>query len=271
VIFVEAISERSYSSWALANAQGYDMIRKRLIDSGFDGERGFRWRREEVTRLEGFSDAVFAFAVTLLVVSLEVPKTFDQLMEAMRGFPAFGICFALLADVWYNHYRFFRRYGLQNPWAVFLNCLLLFFVLFYVYPLKFLFAALFSGDGRIDGQEARTLFIIYGIGYAAIFAVFALLYLHAWRKRHELDLDPLERLKTQRSLIDHFAMVLVGLISATLAWSLPLRLIGIAGYFYFSIGIYFTIAGKILGKRKRMLRETLIAAPVTAGAPPETT
>src|ERR1700761_2332240 len=91
-------------------------------------EPGFHWRGAEITRLEAFSDAVFAFSVTLLVVSLEVPKTFRELMEAMRGFVAFGICFALLANVWYDHVRFFRRYGLQTPRVVFLNCVLLFFV-----------------------------------------------------------------------------------------------------------------------------------------------
>jgi hypothetical protein len=35
---------------------------------------GFRWRGTEITRIEGLSDAVFAFAVTLPIVSLEVPK-----------------------------------------------------------------------------------------------------------------------------------------------------------------------------------------------------
>ena len=93
-------------------------------------EPGFRWRGAEVTRLEGFSDAVFAFSVTLLVVSLEVPKTYAELIDAMRGFVSFGVCFALLANIWFNHVRFFRRYGLQTPWVVFLNCALLFFVLF---------------------------------------------------------------------------------------------------------------------------------------------
>lgn len=78
----------------------------------------------------GFSDAVFAFAVTLLVVSLEVPKTYHELMQAIRGFAAFGLCFAVLTQAWFGHYRFFRRYGLPNRWTVFLNCVLLFFVPF---------------------------------------------------------------------------------------------------------------------------------------------
>src|SRR5271167_2798365 len=130
------------------------MFRKHLISSQTSGEPGFRWRGGEITRLEGFSDAVFAFAVTLLVVSLEVPKTFTELLAAMRGFAAFAVCFALLADVWYNHYRFFRRYGLQDPWTVFLNCVLLFFVLFYVYPLKFLFSTVFNNSGKIAAEQA---------------------------------------------------------------------------------------------------------------------
>src|SRR5258705_13261686 len=70
--------------------------------------------RREVSRVEGFSDAVFAFAITLLVVSLEVPKTFEELLAAIRGFPAFAVCFALLFQVWWRHYRFFRTYDLED-------------------------------------------------------------------------------------------------------------------------------------------------------------
>src|SRR5262245_35209848 len=61
---------------------------------------GFRWRSHEITRVEGFSDAVLAFAVTLLVVSLEVPQTFHELQESMSGFVAFAIGFALLFWIW---------------------------------------------------------------------------------------------------------------------------------------------------------------------------
>ena len=114
------------------------MIRTLAEKAGLGAEKEFRWRGGEVSRIEGFSDAVFAFSVTLLVVSLEVPKTFNDLMAAMQGFIAFTLSFALLIWVWYNHYLFFRRYGLQDTYTIVLNAVLLFVILFYIYPLKFL-------------------------------------------------------------------------------------------------------------------------------------
>src|SRR3954465_14550365 len=99
----------------------------------------FRWRGGgEIARIEGLSDAVFAFAVTLLVVSLEVPKTFNELSELMHGFLPFAISFTLLMQVWLEQNRYFRRYNLQDSLSTVLNWILLFVVLFYVYPLKFL-------------------------------------------------------------------------------------------------------------------------------------
>ncbi len=93
------------------------MLRERLIRREA-GEEGFSWRGEEVSRIESFSDAVFAFAVTLLVVSLEVPKTFDELISTMRGFFAFAICFWPLLAAWFEHYKFFRRYGTSDSYTM---------------------------------------------------------------------------------------------------------------------------------------------------------
>jgi uncharacterized membrane protein len=231
------------------------MIRSQLISGKSGTEPGFHWRGGEVTRLEGFTDAVFAFAVTLLVVSLEVPKTFPELFAAMHGFFAFAVCFALLANVWYEHYRFFRRYALDGPWVVFLNCALLFFVLFYVYPLKFLFTALFD-RAEIAPPDARALFTIWSLGYAAVFTVFALLYLHAWRQRAPLELTPVEALRTRVSLSDQIAMVVIALISTLLARTLPDRYLGMAGNIYIAVPIYFTIAHSITGRRERQLAST---------------
>src|ERR1051326_3526584 len=137
---------------------------------------GFPLRGRDVTRLESFSDAVFGFALTLLVVSLDVPKSFEDLVNTMRGFPAFAICFLLLALIWNSHYKFCRRFGLDDGTARFLTCVMLFFVLFYVYPLKFLFSlsitGLVFGAGPLISMtdaELPRLLVIYGLGFAAVY------------------------------------------------------------------------------------------------------
>ncbi|MBV9009847.1 MAG: DUF1211 domain-containing protein [Verrucomicrobia bacterium] len=165
---------------------------------------GFRLRGIEVTRLESFSDAVFGFALTLLVVSLDVPKSFDDLMSTMRGFPAFAICFLFLALIWNGHYKFCRRYGLDDGMARFLTCVMLFLVLFYVYPLKFLFnfsitSVLVGGSSVMvmRGWQFSTLMVIYGLGFAAVYAAMTLLCLHAYRLRAELQLNELELFDTR--------------------------------------------------------------------------
>jgi len=174
------------------------MVRKGLTRRRVGGEEGFRWRGVEVWRVEGFSDSVFAFAVTLLVVSLEVPRTFDELLAVMRGFFAFAICFALLLSVWHDHYKYFRRYGLRDTPTMWLNSVLLFLVLIYVYPLKFLFTLLtdqFLGFGdktrvpgggtaeMIEPSQIPLLMMIYGAGFVAVQLVFVLFYWRAYSLR----------------------------------------------------------------------------------------
>jgi uncharacterized membrane protein len=107
-----------------------------------------KWRSHEPSRLETFSDAVFGFALTLIIVSIEVPKTFDELVETMKGTLSFAVCFALLFQIWNNQNIFFRRYGLKDTLTNLLNAILLFVVLIYAYPLKFLSVLIFS-DGKV--------------------------------------------------------------------------------------------------------------------------
>ena len=185
---------------------------------------GFRLRGLEVTRLESFSDAVFGFALTLLVVSLDVPKSFDDLVATMRGFPAFAICFLLLALIWNGHYKFSRRYGLDDGTTRFLTCVMLFLVLFYVYPLKFLFnvsvTSLLFGAGppaQMSGSQFSTLLVIYGLGFAAVYAASALLYVHAYRLRDALELNELEKFDTRYLISRLLTLTAFGVVAAILA------------------------------------------------------
>lgn len=141
----------------------------------------------DTTRVETFSDAVFGFAVTLLVVSLEVPRTFDEMRIAMRMLPAFAASFALLLLVWQEHRAFYRRAGIDDGVLLWLNGALLFVVLSYVYPLKFLMNLLVGPDGLFFGRlpqgirdsDVPSLMVMYGLGFVLLFSVLAAMYVRA--------------------------------------------------------------------------------------------
>jgi uncharacterized membrane protein len=236
-------------------------LRQSFAASGVGRSDGFRWRGTEVSRLEGFTDAVFAFAVTLLVVSLEVPRTFSDLLVVMRGFFAFAICFAVLIGIWHEHYVFFRRYGIQDGATIWLNAALLFVVLFYVYPLKFLFTLVVNqlfvhgpeAAGQIEPSQARDLFVIYGAGVIAVFSMLALLYVHALRRRTMLGLDPVETFETRSSIARNLMAAGVGVVSILIALAVPQRLVGLAGYAYFLFGPVFALHGAMAGARRRRM------------------
>jgi uncharacterized membrane protein len=245
------------------------MIREKLVEREIGARPDFRWRSHEISRIEGLSDAVFAFAVTLLVVSLEVPKTFTELAVTMRGFGAFAISFALLFMVWFNQYKFFRRYGLQDSITVTLNGVLLFVVLFYVYPLKFLFSYLvnvFTGshgevrlpngnfEPMVEGSQMSTLMVIFSVGYVAVFGVFILLHLHAYRKRAQLELNELELFDTRSSIQESALNCGIGLLSICIA-VFGGRYAALAGPAYMLTAVVLTINGAVMGKRRRQLEQ----------------
>lgn len=205
------------------------------------GQSGEIWRGQSVSRIEGLSDAVLGFAITLVIVSLEVPKTFSALAAVMRGFPVFAICFGLLILIWYKHYLFFRRYGMEDRITIVLNVILLFLVLFYVYPLKFLFSSAL-GEVRVSLEEARSLFTLYGGGLSAVFLVFVLLYVHALRQRERLGLSPLEIHIARFAVLDAASYLLVAGISVSIALWAPQRYLIWAGWSYGLLGVTgFTI------------------------------
>jgi type III secretory pathway component EscS len=248
------------------------MIRKQLIDKNI-GKNRFRWRSHEISRIEGLSDAVFGFAITLLVVSLEVPKTFSELAETMNGFGAFAASFLLLFLVWFNQHKFFRRYGLQDATTVWLNAALLFVVLFYVYPLKFLFSFLidrFTGghgevrlpNGNVEAmiesdQQMGSLMLIFGFGYLAVFAVFVLLHLHAYRKREQLELTEMERFDTLSSIQESALNCGIALVSISIVLFAGARYSGLAGVCYMMTGLVMAVNGFIMGARRKKLEKRL--------------
>jgi uncharacterized membrane protein len=196
---------------------------------------------------------VFAFALTLLVVSLEVPGTYDELLVAVKGFPAFAACFALLIWIWYHHFLFHRRYGLETPGIVWVDAALLFTVLFYVYPLKFmarlLSSSFFGGAARAElrPDQAPALMVFYAGGFTAIFVMLAVLNVIAYRRRDLLGLDRTECLVARQEVRMHLISAGIG-IFALLLTALGPRAVPWAGLSFFLLGPVHGMHGAITGR-----------------------
>lgn len=219
-----------------------------------------RWRGGQVTRIEALTDAVFGFAITLLVVSLEAPSNFNELAALMRGFVPFAFSFTLLILVWSYHYRLFSRFDLEDGITIVLNSILLFVVLFYVYPLKFVATfILSSGKGSFfsDWDQVSSAMTLYGTGFVAVFLVFALLYHHAYRLRDRMKLTPGEALLARQGTVECLVMVGAGLVSIVLAETVNAM---VAGFSYFLIGPAQYANGVYFGRRAEQLDNERVPA-----------
>lgn len=197
-----------------------------------------KWRGGQVTRIEALTDAVFGFAITFLFVSFDVPTDFDALMLQLRGFIPFAACFALLLLVWYYHYKLFGRFDLDDGYTMLLNSVLLFVVLFYIFPLKFVFTSwLGPGSTFSNRGQVRSMMTLYSAGYCAVFLVFGLMYLRAFRRRAELKLNDEDVFFALQHVAECAVMVFVGAVSMILAQTLPFAYAAMAaGFIYMAIG-----------------------------------
>ena len=202
-------------------------------------------RGSEVTRMEAFVDAAFAFAVTLLVISLDaVPSSVSELVVALKGIPAFAGSFALIAMFWWTHAVWSRRYGLQDGVSVFLSLLLVFLVLVYVYPLRMLFSSFFSWASggwlpsplKLGSDDLLWMFVVYAIAWSTLGLVIVGLYRHAWTVREELQLTREERIELRGDLASWSLIPLTGLLSLTVIGVCVLigrpQLVALSGFVY---------------------------------------
>jgi len=221
-------------------------------------EQHFRWRGNEVTRVEGLTDSVFAFAVTLLVVALEVPHTFDGLMDVLRRFPAFVLCFMLLMTFWNAHYRFHRRYGFEDVFTRVMTMAIIVLVLFFVYPLKFLFTLitvwifgfdLHNAPQLDEHYQVQVLYLIYGLGLGGVWALYAVLYGYALAKRKELELGNVETILTRMALGEN--LIYVGMCALSITLALLTTSIWLPGVIYMLLAPLQATNGWWFGRKVR--------------------
>ena len=224
-------------------------------------------RHREVTRLEGFSDAVFGFALTLLVVQLETPDTPEELDLLVRGSIPFALMFAMVSYIWWEHNKFFRRTGLQDATTAFLNSVLLFVVLFYVYPFKYLTVAVLGpvfGLKPVVLGDGSQLMLLYSGAIFLIFGTLLALYTHAWRQRGTLDLDSVALLELRFGWRSQLVSTSIAVASILLALVLPDRQMGFAGMIFAMMGPLHAWNGYAAGAA--LARERKQASPPAPSA-----
>ncbi|HVF40788.1 MAG TPA: TMEM175 family protein [Gemmatimonadaceae bacterium] len=229
-------------------------------------------RQNEITRIEAFSDGMIAFAATLLVVSLDPPRNYDELLVNLYGFVPFGISFAALFFIWVVHTILFRRYPLNDTLSIYINGALLFTVLFYVYPLKFMassFVARFTRTGAAvsSWDQLQQLFIIYSGGWILVFLLVALLYRRAYTTRTALNLTPLEAYDAITYSRHYLGFAAAGVVSILIALSRVGLTFGLPGMAYMSIGFFAWLNVRTREQGRRMIESATVSQPVPVTSP----
>jgi len=226
---------------------------------------GFRLRGMEMTRLETFIDAAFAFAISMLVIAAQqIPDNIQTLLAAFKNVPTFVCSIAVLGIFWWGHWLWSRRYGLEDGVSILISWAMIVTILIFIYPLKALFGAMwyFLSSGQIGQQsslhtteaQARTLFAIYALGSIAISAEILLLNLRAWQLREPLRLNERESLMTRSELSGWSIPVSVGIVSLVLALTLPIGQIQWSGWVYFSMIILVPLHNQYLKRKDKGAR-----------------
>jgi uncharacterized membrane protein len=119
-------------------------------------------RRWDTTRVEAFSDAVFAIAITLLVLEIKVePDEFDHLRHALLeewpAYLAYVTSFLTVGSVWIAHHGLYTRLRYIDPVLLRLNLLLLMAAAFLPFPTAVLAQSFHASD-----TAERTAVVLYG-------------------------------------------------------------------------------------------------------------
>jgi len=222
-------------------------------------QNDIKFKEEYSSRMVGLSDGVF-------------PTDFDELMAFVHDVPPFGICIIFIYWIWNEQNRVFQYYNIFDGKMNFLNMLLLFFVLVYVYPLKFLmkwifkyFGSVFQGTFREDFGELNAmipmekvplLMVIYSIGFICIFGCLYLMHRHGLSKSDELNLTPIQLLNsnTLKKQLSH--TVLIGILSFLCAFIGIITESPISSFFSGIVYNLLWVSSIIIAKKhKRQLAE----------------
>ncbi|MEV0288404.1 MULTISPECIES: TMEM175 family protein [unclassified Kribbella] len=141
----------------------------------------------DTSRIEAFSDGVFAIAITLLVIELHPPELdpgeglWPALLHEWPQFAAYLTSFAVIGIMWVNHHSMFRQIQRADRELMFLNLLLLLWTALLPFPTN-----LFAEHLLDDSANANVAAAVYSTNLTLAAIAFSLIWWHVLRK-HLVD------------------------------------------------------------------------------------
>ena len=229
-------------------------------------EDGRIMRGDNMTRIETFVDAAFAFAFTMLVISIdEIPRSPAELIELSKDIPAFVLSAMSIGSIWLAHSSWSRIFGLQDRTTVILSLALVMLVLIFVYPIKLMLQAtviyfgvtifgielldtgLFDNPGW--GDELGELFLFVAIGLIALACIIISFYQNALRYSRELRLNEIELVFCKRTTLTWIVVAATAVVSCILTIYYDDERMVRAGLVYLTMLLTIPLAEKLFDRR----------------------
>jgi uncharacterized membrane protein len=140
----------------------------------------------KTSRLEAFSDGVFAVAITLLVLEIHVPtgeNLWHQLKEEWPSFAAFVVSFWVIGTIWVNHHGLLDHLKRVDLPVLYLNLLVLMTVVFIP------FATALMAEHLKSGADENVAALVFALSQLAMGIAFNLFWIYVVKHRRELGVE----------------------------------------------------------------------------------
>ena len=191
------------------------------------------------TRLETFSDGVFAIAATLLILDVKLTdhgSVSHQLVHAWPSYAAYAISFFTLGIVWVNHHTVFAQIARVDRTFLFINVVFLMVIALTPFPTRVL------AEHMRDQSKAAGF--AYGVTYTAMAICYGALWFYAAVGRRLIaeDADPRTVSGISRSFAPGSVVYLVATLSSLLSAYLAIVL-------YATIALFYVLESSLFGRR----------------------
>jgi uncharacterized membrane protein len=190
----------------------------------------------KTNRLEAFSDGVFAVAITLLILEINVPSgdnLWHQLKEEWPSFASFFVSFWVIGIIWVNHHGVLDHLKRATRPVLYLNLLVLMTVVFIP------FSTALMADHLKSGADERAAALVYALTFFAMGVAFALLWTYIMGHRRELGVQiPDEEVRrTSIAFTIGNPIYAIAVIMAFISPAVVLAIVALVAVYYMVVGM----------------------------------